>query len=101
MTEPDKNDWWDLGLENMPGSDMAMKRIYAWYEREIIDRPPIRFMAHNAFVDAANQDYHSDNMKDRWFDAEFQVETFIKSMEGQTFHGETFPIFFPNLGPEV
>ena len=101
MTESDKNDWWDLELENMPDSDMAMKRIYAWYEREIIDRPPIRFMAHNAFVEAANQDYPSGSLKDRWFDAEFQIETFIKSIDGQTFHGETFPIFWPNLGPEV
>ena len=78
-----------------------MKRVYAWFEGAIIDRAPVRFMAHNAFVDQANQAYPSDNLRDRWFDAEFQVETFIKSIKGQTFHGETFPVFWPNLGPEV
>ena len=95
------NNSWNLDLETMPGFDMAMKRVYAWYDSEIIDRPPVRFVAHNAFVEQANQAYPSDNLRDRWFDAEFQVDTFLKSIEGQTFHGETFPIFWPNLGPEV
>lgn len=96
-----QTDWWTLELESMPGFDLAMKRVYAWFEGAIIDRPPVRFMAHNAFVDQANQAYPSGDLRDRWFDAEFQVETFIKSIEGQTFHGETFPVFWPNLGPEV
>lgn len=96
-----EGDWWDLELISMPGFDMAMKRVYAWFEGAIIDRPPVRFMAHNAFVEQANQAYPSDNLRDRWFDAEFQVETFVKSIEGRTFHGETFPVFWPNLGPEV
>ena len=26
---------------------------------------------------------------------------FLKSIEGRRFHGETFPVFFPNLGPDV
>jgi len=78
-----------------------MKRVYAWFEGAVLDRPPIRFVAHNAFVEQANQAYPSDNLKDRWFDAEFQVETFLASIAGQRFHGETFPVFWPNLGPEV
>lgn len=93
--------WWNLELEGMPDFEMAMKRVYAWYEKEIIDRPPVRFMAHNAFVEQANVAYPSANIKDRWFDAEFQVETYLKSIAGKRFHGETFPVFWPNLGPEV
>lgn len=94
-----ENDWWKLELEGMPGFAMAMKRVYAWYDGEIIDRPPVRFIAHNAFVDEINQAYPSTNIKDRWFDEEFQVDTFLKSIQGKTFHGETFPVFWPNLGP--
>ncbi len=101
MTAMAANNWWSLELEGMPGFEMAMKRVYAWYEREITDRVPVRFAAHNAFIEVANQAYASDNIKDRWFDVEFQVDTFLKSIEGQTFHGETFPVFWPNLGPEV
>ena len=99
MTTPTA--WWDLELEGMPHFDRAMQRVYAWYEKEIIDRPPVRFMAHNAFVEEANVAYPSGNLKDRWFDEEFQVDTFLNSIEGQRFHGETFPVFWPNLGPEV
>jgi hypothetical protein len=90
-----------LELETMPGFDMAMKRVYAWFEGAIIDRAPIRFMAHNAFVEEAQAAYPSDNLRERWFDAEFQVETFVQSIRGKTFQGETFPVFWPNLGPEV
>lgn len=94
-----ENNWWTLELEGMPGFEMAMKRVYAWYEGEMLDRPPVRFIAHNAFVDEINQAYPSTNIKDRWFDEEFQVDTFLKSIRGKTFHGETFPVFWPNLGP--
>jgi hypothetical protein len=90
-----------LELETMPGFEMAMKRMVAWFEGAIIDRAPIRFMAHNAFVEEAQAAYPSDNLRERWFDAEFQVETFVQSIRGKTFQGETFPVFWPNLGPEV
>ena len=45
-------DWWTIEIEGMPHFDLAMKRVYAWFENEIIDRPPIRFMAHNAFIES-------------------------------------------------
>lgn len=99
--DPQTTPWWDFELDCMPDFEMSMKRVYAWYHREIIDRPPVRFMAHNAFIEEANKAYLSDNIKDRWFDAEFQVSTFIESIQGKTFYGETFPVFWPNLGPEV
>ncbi len=83
----------------MPGFEKSMQRVYAWYQSEMVDRPPVRFVAHNAFVDEVNQAYPSPHLKDRWFDAEFQVDTYLKSIEGKTFHGETFPVFWPNLGP--
>lgn len=95
------NDKWNLELETMPGFEQAMQRVYAWYEGEVIDRPPVRFTAHNAFVEAANSAYPSGRLRDRWFDAEYQIETFAQSIAGKTFHGETFPVFWPNLGPEV
>jgi len=92
---------WTLELEQMPDFDKAMQRIYAWYEQEIIDRPPIRFTAHNAFVNIAHLRKSWLSLKDRWFDAEYQVDLFIESIKGQKFYAETFPVFWPNLGPEV
>ncbi|MFN8452925.1 MAG: hypothetical protein U0521_30995, partial [Anaerolineae bacterium] len=99
--KPQQTDGWDVELGTMPGFEMAMKRVDAWFEGAILDRAPIRFQAHNAFIESANAAYPSPNLKDRWFDAEFQVETYLASIRGKTFHGETFPVFWPNLGPEV
>ena len=97
-------DSWSIEIEGMPHFDMAMKRVDAWYENEIIDRPPVRFIAHNAFLETAKQDisdYSPQEKESWWFDAELQVDLFIRSIAGRRFHGETFPVFFPNLGPDV
>ena len=80
-----------------------MQRVDAWYHCEILDRPPIRFMAHNAFLDTG-VDYTKlspEERRARWFDVEYQVDLFEQSIEGRNFHGETFPVFWPNLGPNV
>ena len=97
-------DGWSVEIEGMPGFDTAMQRVYAWYQNEILDRPPIRFQAHNAFLESAKEDISSLSRQEKkawWFDVETQAQLFEKSIEGRRFHGETFPVFWPNLGPEV
>ena len=99
-----KPDTWTVEIEGMPQFDMAMKRVYAWFENEIIDRPPIRFQAHNAFLASATEEIARMSKEDKkawWFYVETQVDLFVKSIEGRRFHGETFPVYFPNLGPNV
>jgi hypothetical protein len=96
--------WRTIEIEGMPQFDMAMKRVYAWFENEIIDRPPIRFQAHNAFLASASEDIARLSWKEKeawWFDVETQVDLYLKSIEGRRFYGETFPVYFPNLGPDV
>jgi hypothetical protein len=91
-------------LETMPGSEQAMARVEAWFAGEVLDRPPVRFTAHNAFLERAREDIGSLSPAERrawWFDVELQVSLFEQSIAGQTFHGETFPVYWPNLGPEV
>jgi hypothetical protein len=92
-----------MQLECKPDFDMAVKRIYAWFEGEIIDRAPVRFTAHNAEFELNdyNEKYQWRSLKEKWFDAEYQVEHFIRSIKGKRFYGETFPVFWPNLGPDV
>jgi hypothetical protein len=94
---------WSLDLQGMPGADRAMQRIEAWYHCQVLDRAPVRFMAHNAFLDTG-VDYSRlspQERRARWFDVEHQIDLFERSIAGRTFHGETFPIFWPNLGPNV
>ncbi len=102
--QPRQQTRWSVEIEGMDDFDLSMKRVYAWYENEIIDRPPVRFVAHNAFLEAAKEDISQlspAGKKAWWFDGEVQVDLFIKSIAGRKFHGETFPVFFPNLGPDV
>jgi hypothetical protein len=91
-----------MELEQKPDLDKALQRIYAWYEQEIIDRPPIRFSAHNAeYATSPHLKKAWPTLKDRWFDAEYQVDTFIDSHKDRKYYAETFPVYWPNLGPEV
>lgn len=89
----------DLELESKPDFVESMKRIYAWYDGEVLDRAPVRFSAHNELYGVIDQNRNWKTLKDRWFDTEYQVESYIKRVEHSQFLGETFPIFFPNIGP--
>jgi len=99
----DKSDWWKVELETKPDFEKAMERIYAWYDQEIIDRAPIRFSAHNAEFSEEHKlsGYTWNNLKERWWDTRYQIELFEYGLEQAVFNAETFPIFWPNLGPEV
>jgi hypothetical protein len=92
-----------MELQGKPDYSEAMKRVAAWFEHELLDRPPVRFAEHNAdFAGSHALAGRSwPDLKSRWFDAEFQVDYFLESIRGRTFYGETFPVFWPNLGPNV
>jgi hypothetical protein len=98
-----QKDWWQKRLKTKPDFEECMQRIYAWFEQEVIDRPPIRFAAHNAeYADVPLfKDRSWPDLKSRWFDSQFQIEFFIESLKREQFLAETFPVFWPNLGPEV
>lgn len=95
--------WWKIELENKPDFEQAMERIYAWYDQEIIDRAPIRFSAHNAEYSSAHllKGRSWPGLKERWWDTEYQIELFEHQLRHSVFNAETFPIYWPNLGPEV
>ena len=91
-----------MELETMPGSGQALARVEAWFAGELLDRPPVRFSRHN--VDYAGGEENAGrwpHLKARWYDEEYQVGRFLRGLEGKRFLGETFPVFWPNLGPNV
>lgn len=92
-----------MELQSKPDFEQARQRIDAWFAHDMIDRPPVRFAEHNA--EYANSPGVAGriwpDLRARWFDSEYQVESFRDSIRGRTFHGETFPVFWPNLGPNV
>jgi len=90
---------WHLDLASKPDFDQAMARINAWYVQELIDRPPVRFSRHNADYDIVDDASLWPSQQARWYDVEYQVDRYLRQIEGKIFHGETFPVFWPNLGP--
>jgi len=92
---------WDLGLECKPDFTKCLERIYAWYEGELIDRAPVRFTAHNTFISEKVSKREWYDLRSKWFDVEFQVESYMESLRSQNFFAETFPVYWPNLGPNV
>jgi hypothetical protein len=92
-----------MELQGKTDFDSAMNRIDAWFHQQVLDRPPVRFSEHNAEFSASHTlaGRTWPDLKSRWFDAEYQLDLFVESIRGRTFYGETFPIFCPNLGPNV
>jgi hypothetical protein len=95
--------WRSIELAKKPDLEQCMNRIYAWYSQEIIDRAPIRFAAHNAEYNEAHvlKGRSWQSLKDRWWDTAYQIELFEHQLKHSVYHAETFPVFWPNLGPEV
>ena len=87
-------------LITKPDYRSCKQRVEAWFQGEMLDRAPVRFHRHNAEYEVILRSNHAC-LKDRWFDAEFQVDCFINSLKGMRFNAETFPVFWPNLGPNV
>ena len=88
-----------MNLETKPDYDKCVERVLAWFESDIIDRAPVRFHRHNAEYDNVMGNSGHASLRDRWMDAEFQALSFLNSVKGKIFRGETFPVYMPNLGP--
>lgn len=98
-----KNNWRDIELEKKPDFEKSMERIYAWYNQEMVDRAPIRFSAHNAEYAEGHKlaDYKFNSLKERWCNVQYQLDVFERGLENSVFNAETFPFYWPNLGPEI
>ncbi len=90
-------------LSTKPDFAVCMKRIEAWFHQEVLDRAPVRFYKHNVQFEAGEPLDRSrwPSLEARWFDTQYQIDSFEASIEGKSFPAETFPVFFPNLGPSV
>ena len=89
--------------QTKPDFAHCLERIEAWFHQAVLDRPPIRFYKHNAQFDEGEPLDRTrwSSLAQRWFDTEYQITGFERSIEGKLFHAETFPVFSPNLGPNV
>lgn len=90
---------WVLELACKPDFATAMERVDAWYHHQVLDRPPVQFVNYGPLPPAQPDDTRT--WKERWFDTEAMLEAFEQYIKKTSFEGESFPIFWPNLGPVV
>jgi hypothetical protein len=89
-----------MELERKPDFDMVLKRFEAWWERQIIDRPPVSIGVRPGRPIRWPQKKHR-SLRERWLDVEYAVDCAEAAAADGTFLAETFPKFDPNVGPEV
>ncbi|MFN8486042.1 MAG: hypothetical protein U0350_00540 [Caldilineaceae bacterium] len=83
-----------------PDFDQTVARFAAWWLGEIVDRPPVTVSV------IPNRPYrgpvstHATHQA-RWLDVEFVVDAAIADMQRTAYVGDSYPIFWPNVGPEI
>jgi hypothetical protein len=88
--------------EFKPDYERSKQRIDAFWEWELIDRPVVQFgLAKPPEERVSVPPSHHATCAERWLDAEYQAELKLATLFNHEFLGDTMPVAYPNLGPEV
>lgn len=89
-------------LDLKPDYEDSKRRIEAFWEREIIDRPVVQFSLARPLSERVLLPTSSHaTLRDRWLDADYQARYALANLSNHEFLGDTLPVAFPNLGPEL
>ena len=89
-----------IELKLKPDFDKSARRLEAWWLGQIVDRPPVTLSVKPVRPYEGPKKTHA-TAKDRWLDVEFQVMSQAAELERHDYPGDGFPMFFPNVGPEL
>jgi len=83
--------------------EQAQQRMMAWWEGEVIDRVCLQVTAPLAEASEAEPaDIPTpDDLYDWWTDIDCVIERTANQIQRTFWGGEAFPLFSPNLGPDV
>lgn len=87
-------------LERCPEFPNSVARFEAWWQGELIDRPPVTLTVLPGRPYRGPTSKHA-TARDRWLDVEYQVEHAIAELARYDFVGDRFPIYVPDVGPEL
>ncbi len=91
-----------LALSSKPDYEQSRQRIEAFWQGELLDRPVVQFYLAKPFDEqVALPPSHHTTSAERWLDTQYQVELAVASCHNQDYLGDTLPVFWPNLGPEI
>lgn len=80
--------------------EIARERLLAWWEQEIIDRACIQVTAPRAGI-VRRAIPAPDTVERQWTDLDYVVESQGEGIRCTYYGGEAFPLFNPNLGPDI
>lgn len=83
-----------------PDFEKTIKRFDAFWECEIYDRPPVSITLPVENPTQIPQKSY-DSYKEKWLDLEYRAEQELNQLENILFLGDSLPIAWPNMGPEI
>ncbi len=90
-------------LSTKPDCAEALERVATWLKGDVLGRPPIRFSAHNSEYGSRDRSLGRSwpDLEHRWRDVQYQIDLYEHDLPHGSYLAETFPIYWPNLGPGV
>lgn len=83
-----------------PDYEISKKRYEAFWEREIIDRPPVCFIfPKEDWKPVPEKSYKT--LEEKWLDVDFRAEQAAISLSNYEYYADALPIVYPNFGPEI
>ncbi len=91
-----------MQLEFKPDLEKTMQRMDAFWEHSVLDRPVTQFFLEKPVHEQIPllQSNHTST-RERWMDVEYQAQLTLTQLSNRLFLGDSLPVAFPNLGPEV
>ena len=89
-----------MEMELKPDWPQAAKRLEAWWAGEIIDRVAIQVNAPKAGYQRKPVTAPQD-LEERWTNVDYTIEAAEERMQATFYGGEAFPMFWPNIGPDI
>jgi hypothetical protein len=91
-----------MRLEYKPDLEITMQRMDAFWERTVLDRPVTQFTLEKPSDEQTPLPIsHHASTQERWMDVEYQAQLAAAQLSNRLFLGDSLPVAFPNLGPEV
>lgn len=85
-----------------PDYAKSRQRIEAFWERQVLDRPVVQFdLMRPPNEQMPLPESRHGSARARWLDAEYQAQWHLAALSNREFLGDTLPVAFPNLGPEL
>lgn len=89
-----------MSFQLKPDYEKSKERYAAFWEGEIIDRPPVCMVLPVEKPKKVPEKQYS-TQKERWLDIDFRAETASLQLENFEYPADTLPIAWPNMGPEI